>query len=210
MTKEEFNVSIAHEFIDFRDEIVQWKDEEEIFEMAEDIFTMKFIKEFLINGKMEEAESLLISYQNKYPRLLQHLFEYEKKKRIIGYLFGEESCNKLIRTFFDDPKTVSLMNDYVFSAGLYRYLEKDESVFRYVIEGNQFPNGCIMPKGGSDISAGLEDTLHRILDNGGNAEDIREILGAVPFEELQTMGVNEESCISIDLGYYLPGTIFSA
>lgn len=27
-----------------------------------------------------------------------------------------------------------------------------------------------MPKGGSNIAAGLEDTLHRILDNGGNAE----------------------------------------
>ena len=208
MTKEEFNVSIAHEFIDFRDEIVQWKDEEEIFEMAKDICLMETIRDYLV--KENNLDERLFSYQENYPHLLHDIFTYNQKKDILVFPYNSWKCFDLVKVFLNDPEIATKMNDYVFTSGVYRYLEEGEKVFRYVIEGNLFLNGCIIPEGGSDIVAGLEDTLHRILDNGGNAEDIRKILGAVPFEELQTMGLNEESCISIDLGYYLPGTIFSA
>lgn len=54
-----------------------------------------------------------------------------------------------------------------------------------------------------DLSAALENTLHRLLDNGATEEDIRAELGAVRM----TDDMDDDYIIHIDLGYVLPGPI---
>ena len=56
----------------------------------------------------------------------------------------------------------------------------------------------------TDISACLEETLHRMMDAGINEDTIRLELGVVDYEDED---FNEEAAISIDLGWYLPSGI---
>lgn len=56
-----------------------------------------------------------------------------------------------------------------------------------------------------DLSAALENTLHRLLDNGATEDDIRRELGAVQY----TDDMDDDYIIHIDLGYVLPGPILS-
>lgn len=56
-----------------------------------------------------------------------------------------------------------------------------------------------------DLSAALENTLHRLIDNGATEDDIRRELGAVQY----TDDMDDNYIIHIDLGYVLPGPILS-
>ena len=58
----------------------------------------------------------------------------------------------------------------------------------------------------TDISACLEETLHRMMDAEIDEDTIRLELGAVDYEDED---FNEEAAISIDLGWYLPSSISS-
>ena len=49
-----------------------------------------------------------------------------------------------------------------------------------------------------DITAFIEDTLHRILEEGGSPEDIEEITGLIRNRDA-------ESDINVDLDYVIPG-----
>ena len=64
---------------------------------------------------------------------------------------------------------------------------------------------CIVPYGCDDVSSALEETLHRIIDAGGDTEDLKQIMCA---EELYPDNEDPEELedfISIDLGYYIYG-----
>ena len=94
-------------------------------------------------------------------------------------------------------------------------LEEGEHIERYAIEdtGTNWgaPDyGCIMPYGSTDLAAGLEDTVQRIIadrhEHGDATEQIRLTVGAVPAIDL----AGEEGIVPIDRGYALPGPIVTA
>lgn len=66
---------------------------------------------------------------------------------------------------------------------------------------------CILQEGSDDIAAALEDTLHRIIDAGGLAEDIHRIIGAdnVDYSTLSDEELDE--FLTIDLGYCICGSV---
>lgn len=94
-------------------------------------------------------------------------------------------------------------------------LKEGEHIERYAIEdtGTNWgaPDyGCIMPYGSTDLAAGLEDTVQRIIadrhEHGDATEQIRLTVGAVPAIDL----AGEEGIVPIDRGYALPGPIVTA
>lgn len=86
-------------------------------------------------------------------------------------------------------------------------LEEDEVIATYGTDYDYQMYHCIAKIGSTDIAGMLEETLHRILDAGGNELDVRCIMGAfIPNESEKEEWTN---CIDIDLSYVLPGTLLS-
>lgn len=90
-------------------------------------------------------------------------------------------------------------------------LDENEAIAEYGFSGDYNTYNAIIPQNansGLDVSAALEDTLHRILDVGGTESDVREIMGAkIPNdEEAQELNAYGEYS-DIDLGYVLPGLL---
>lgn len=82
-------------------------------------------------------------------------------------------------------------------------VEDDEEIISYATSHIPFLYYLIREKNSTDIAAALENTLHRILENGGNPDIVRYIMGAyVPTDEEWN---DIEEYIDIDLGYVLPG-----
>lgn len=82
-------------------------------------------------------------------------------------------------------------------------VEDDEEIISYATSHIPFLYYLIREKNSTDIAAALENTLHRILENGGNPDIVRYIMGAyVPTDEEWN---DIEEHIDIDLGYVLPG-----
>ena len=82
-------------------------------------------------------------------------------------------------------------------------VEDDEEIISYATSHTPFLYYLIREKNSTDIAAALENTLHRILENGGNPDIVRYIMGAyVPTDEEWN---DIEEHIDIDLGYVLPG-----
>lgn len=83
------------------------------------------------------------------------------------------------------------------------FVEDDEEIISYATSHIPFLYYLIREKNSTDIAAALENTLHRILENGGNPDIVRYIMGAyVPTDEEWN---DIEEYIDIDLGYVLPG-----
>lgn len=91
---------------------------------------------------------------------------------------------------------------------LYDLLQEDECILSFHIEGEMTKRHMIAPCGSDgapmtdDMGACIEQTLHRILENGGNDDNVYEILGAVKDVQCDS----DEVC-RIDLGYVIPGLI---
>ena len=87
----------------------------------------------------------------------------------------------------------------------------DEAIGSYAFTGDYDEYNLIIPKGQSieriDIAGCLEQTLHRIIDNGGTEMDIRSILGARKRDSLNMEDYEEDELTDIDLGYVLPGML---
>lgn len=82
-------------------------------------------------------------------------------------------------------------------------VEEDEEIISYATSHIPFLYYLIREKDSTDIAVALENTLHRILESGGNPGIIRYIMGAyVPTDEEWN---DIEEHIDIDLGYVLPG-----
>lgn len=62
------------------------------------------------------------------------------------------------------------------------------------------------PLWAQDLSAALEETLHRLVDAGATDDDIERICGMVPFGQA-AQDRAEDGYTHIDLGYVLPGQI---
>lgn len=82
-------------------------------------------------------------------------------------------------------------------------LEKGEVIGSYVVSDMPYTEfNCIIQQDSTDIGNALENTLHRILDAGGDAEDVLSIMHAYVPENLDEL---EDYYIPIDLGYVIPG-----
>ena len=87
-------------------------------------------------------------------------------------------------------------------------LQDGETLVNYHLHNEYFYRNAIATKGNSDISGALEDTLHRILEAGGNEDDVYRIMGAkIPTEEERNELEEYDEYTEIDLGYVLPGLI---
>lgn len=82
-------------------------------------------------------------------------------------------------------------------------VEEDEEIISYVTSRISFLYYLIREKDSTDIAAALENTLHRILENGGNPDIVRYIMGAYVPTDKEWNDIEEH--IDIDLGYVLPG-----
>ena len=84
-------------------------------------------------------------------------------------------------------------------------LGEDEKVASLVLEGFYYPVHFICDKNAderSDLGGYIEYTLHRLIEEGADESDIYRIMGAEKCEDC-----NDESLISIDLGYYIPSIL---
>ena len=93
-------------------------------------------------------------------------------------------------------------------------ISSDEAIGTYAFTGDYDEYNLIIPKGQSidriDIAGCIEETLHRILNNGGNETDIRSIHGARKRDSLNMEEFEEDELTDIDLGYVLPGMLLYA
>lgn len=86
-----------------------------------------------------------------------------------------------------------------------------ERVVHFCIDGDYSEYMFIAPDDKTgidsiDIGACIEDTLHRLIENGATENAIRRELGAVQM----TDDMQDDLIVSIDLGYVLPGLILNA
>ena len=86
-------------------------------------------------------------------------------------------------------------------------LNEGEVIAEYIVAGSYCVWNCITTPGNTDIAGALEDTLHRILENGGTEDDVQQIMGAhIPTDDADWM---LEDATYLDLGYLLPGPLLS-
>lgn len=84
-----------------------------------------------------------------------------------------------------------------FQIELENLLVEGEKIQTYALMNFYQPAHCIIDEDSTDYSYALEDTLHRILEAGGNESDVQRIMGASK--------ENEE--FPIDLGYSMPAIL---
>lgn len=91
---------------------------------------------------------------------------------------------------------------------------KDElSVFAYYPSEQQTnfanPSFCLAPASDypetMDVTGAIEQTLHDLLDYGGTEEDVRQVLGLVPRDELDETLLEYDDFTEIDLGWCIEG-----
>ena len=174
--------------------------------------------EFIYHGEVSDPE---VRYKDR-------IFNYWDLENALYEMYIEEgnpridkpSCDdKQFREWIaNDPDTVyNYLDDWIFSIkeaewkdrNLKGLLNDDEEILHYAFTGHYTWRCCIITKGSDDIAGALEDTLHRILDNGGTKDDVCQIMGAIIPSESEMKELEEsEEYVSIDLGYVIPGLIF--
>lgn len=93
---------------------------------------------------------------------------------------------------------------------------KDElGVFAYYPSSQQTnfsnPSFCLAPATDDpdtmDVHGAIEETLADLLDHGGTADDVRQIMGLVPREELDETALEYDEYIPFDHGWCVEGTL---
>lgn len=87
----------------------------------------------------------------------------------------------------------------------------DTTIARYTIDGDYFPRYCIADVADDadtmDVAGAIEETMHAILDYGGNADDLRTAMGLVPESEIDPDIIESDEYVPVDLGYCLDGQL---
>lgn len=78
------------------------------------------------------------------------------------------------------------------------FLQTGENISSIVLEGEYWCRYIIMEDDSTDAAAGLEMTLHRLIELGYDKEDIFRLTGMTDEQPDEEMG---EESIDIDLGY---------
>lgn len=86
-------------------------------------------------------------------------------------------------------------------------LEAGEKIQRYVFTEHPYMTfSCIRDEDAEFTSEVLEDTLHRLIDEGASRDKIYELTGMLHEDGNQEL-ISENGVILVDLGYYIPGNI---
>lgn len=87
----------------------------------------------------------------------------------------------------------------------------DTTIARYSIDGDYFPRYCLVDVADDadtmDVLGAIEETMHTILDYGGNADDLRTTMGLVPETEIDSDIIESGEYVPVDLGYCLDGQL---
>ena len=87
----------------------------------------------------------------------------------------------------------------------------DTTIARYSIDGDYFPRYCLVDVADDadtmDVLGAIEETMHTILDYGGNADDLRTTMGLVPETEIDSHIIESGEYVPVDLGYCLDGQL---
>ena len=92
---------------------------------------------------------------------------------------------------------------------------EDLSVFAYYPSSQQtnfaVPSFCLAPADDEpefmDVLGTIEQTMHDLLDYGASADDIRQIMGLVPQDELDETSIEYGEYTTVDLGYCIEGSL---
>ncbi len=155
-------------------------------------------------------ENLLLSYC-----MQEAIYQLGEK----GYVNpSEELITKTTEGLFESERFASgneadeIVEDVLsrWELNLSDLLHEDEYLAEYATTGSYSTYHCIMEKGSTHIALALENTLHRIMDLGGDSDDIYRIMGAyIPAEEERVESAEGDGFIEIDLGYVLPGYLIA-
>ena len=84
---------------------------------------------------------------------------------------------------------------------------RNTTIARYTIESDYSPRYCIADVADDadtmDVLGAIEETMHTILDYGGNADDLRITMGLVPETEIDLDIIESGEYVPVDLGYCL-------
>lgn len=73
------------------------------------------------------------------------------------------------------------------------------------------PSFCLAPADDEpelmDVAGAIEQTMHDLLDYGVSYEDIRQIMGLVPYDELDETSIEYDEYTEVDLGYCIEGSL---
>ena len=87
-------------------------------------------------------------------------------------------------------------------------ISEDEHLVKFHLTNEYIVRHAIEENGLDDILSSLEMTLHRILEFGGTAETVAEVLGAIIPTDQDWKELEEfNEYVPLDLGYVLPGLI---
>ena len=88
---------------------------------------------------------------------------------------------------------------------------RNTTIARYTIESDYSPRYCIADVADDadtmDVLGAIEETMHTILDYGGNADDLRITMGLVPETEIDLDIIESGEYVPVDLGYCLDGQL---
>lgn len=180
LIENKFNPLSLEEFIDQKFEATGWIQESEFW------YTEKW-NNTDIERTLQDIGVPSTPYNVKKARNLLIGFSWNLSDR-------NEMLADMLETHFEkEPVTLESL------------LEKGEVIAEYKLTSEYVLRNCIIQIDSTDISAALEDTLHRLIDAGCTSEQIFEIMGA--FDPIETNESDIEDFLTIDLGYILPGYI---
>ena len=86
-------------------------------------------------------------------------------------------------------------------------LESGEKIQKYVFaEDPCLTFGCIIDEDAEFTADALEDTLHRLIDEGASRYKIYELTRMIHEDGNEAL-INQDDAIPVDLGYYITGNI---
>ena len=134
--------------------------------------------------------------------------EDETVQELLGAGNLTEADKGLFKTSFHDFRlleTCGWLKDHV-EIQLENLLEAGEKIQKYASEDDPyFTFGCIMDEDEEFTADALEDTLHRLIDEGASRYKIYELTRMIHEDGNEAL-INQDD-ISVDLGYYLKGNI---
>lgn len=134
--------------------------------------------------------------------------EDETVQELLGAGNLTEADKGLFKTSFHDFRlleTCGWLKDHV-EIQLENLLEAGEKIQKYASEDDPyFTFGCIMDEDEEFTADALENTLHRLIDEGASRYKIYELTRMIHEDGNEAL-INQDD-ISVDLGYYLKGNI---
>lgn len=181
---------------------------------------LKIEKDGVVIGEKEVKDGTILSdilVKNEENVIACKVWTMEdiiSKMKDEGYNVTDEKISKINMELLSKHLTECTDNDWDMISyaiensnviSLEEIVGEDEKIASFVLEGNYYENHFICDKDAderSDLLGYIEQTLHRLIDEGAKDGDIYRILGAEQMDDC-----DDEHFISIDLGYYIPSIL---